>query len=125
MTKVSKCHAGRPKASSETILDAYLGARFTQSERNRVKNKAENMGVTISDYFRSVALQTPMRPPPPPQINREAYGNLGRLASNINQLLKIASSGGQPVGIMNEIRELHGLIRSVRLDLMNTGRGES
>jgi len=125
MTKVSKCHAGRPKSSSENILDSYLGARFAQSERNRVKNKAEKMGVTLSEYFRSVALQTPMRPPPPPQINREAYGSLGRLANNINQLLKIANSGGQPVGIMNEIRELHSLLQVIRLDLMNAGDGES
>jgi hypothetical protein len=116
---------GRPNANSDTILNAYLGARFTHSERDRVKKNAEKMGVTLSEYFRSVALQTPVRPPPPPPINLEAYGNLGRLASNINQLLKIANSGGQPVGVMNEIRELHGLLQSVRLDLMNTGRGES
>lgn len=120
-----KKSTGRPKASSDKALRVFMGARFTEHERDRVMKKAASIGVSQSEYFRSCALQTPLRPPAPPPINLEAYGNLGRLENNINQLLKIASSGGQPVGIMNEIRELHGLIRSVRLDLMNTGRGES
>jgi len=85
-----KNKGGRPK--KENPRTAQVVVRLTPDERLRLEELA---GEThISEFMRAAAFKRAARIPPQiPELNREAWSELSRTASNLNQIAYRANSG--------------------------------
>lgn len=73
------------------------------------------------EYLRVAALDR-LPPPPPPEINRQAWADLGRLASNLNQIAKRMWMYGERERSeieRSEIESLVSLISELRAELIS------
>ncbi len=75
--------------------------RVTDAERAQIRARADRAGLTVASYIRSTVLDTP----PPRQSRRppvnvvelaRVLAALGKLGSNVNQMARVANSGGWP-----------------------------
>ena len=102
---------GRPKLSDEERRDSLsLNVRLNAQEREIVERKAREAGVTPTEWARLAALE---RSPPArrviPEINRDAWLVLARLAAILNN----AAGQFQP----GDGRELSVTLESLRHEL--------
>ena len=117
---------GRPKLSDEERRTALtLNVRLNASEREIVEQKAHDAGVTPTEWARLAALE---RSPPArrviPEINREAWLELARLAATLNAALGRFRSGEED-GLASLTEPLRGELAHVRnLLIGNDGGGE-
>ena len=88
-----KGRGGRPKGNPAAVRSITIGVRVNTSERETLNKKAKYMGMSPGQWLRTAALHRKLPPPPVPEANREAYGELTRLAVNINQLAHAANEG--------------------------------
>jgi hypothetical protein len=51
--------AGRPSVPLSRKRDTILRFVVTRAEAQRIRDKAKEMGLTISEYLRSMAIPTP------------------------------------------------------------------
>jgi len=115
-----KNKGGRPK--KENPRTAQVVVRLTHDERARLEEIA---GEThISEYMRAAAFKRAARIPPKiPELNQEAWSELSRTASNLNQLAHRANSG-QVVGgdeLQAAIKHCRKLLADVRTLLLKGG----
>jgi len=107
-----KNKGGRPKGDPAAVRDATIGVRVNAAERAALSRNAKHMGMSPSQWLRTAALHRKLPPPPVPEANSEAYGELTRLAVNINQLARAANEGRAVVssslllGVRKEIIQL-------------------
>ena len=99
---------GRPKLTDDERRTALtLNVRLNSGEGEIVVRKAHEAGVTPTEWARLAALE---KSPPArrviPEINREAWLGLGRLAATLNTALGRFRAGGED--------ELASLIEPVR-----------
>src|SRR5690606_30579925 len=95
---------GRPKKAITRSVS--LVVRITPTERLAIAGKARNAGMRISDWFRQSAKTSVIRP----RISKEDASHLRTLsgmANNLNQLTKLAHTGGL-VTIMTDLRRVLG-----------------
>jgi hypothetical protein len=117
---------GRPKLSdAERRTALTLNVRLNAGEREIVERKAREAGVTMTEWARLAALE---KSPPArrviPDINREAWLGLARLAATLNTAL-----GRFRLGDKDELASLteplRGELAHVRNQLIgNDGGGE-
>ena len=84
---------GRPKIDPAAVRRSTIGVRVSAAEYAALRTRAENMGLTPAQFLRHAALTRRLPSPPVPAVNREEYVNLGRLANNLNQLVRRANAG--------------------------------
>jgi len=94
--------------------------RLTDEQYNEVKDNADLLNLTISDYIRKNLLNIPVpKSAKKPSLDRQILGKLlsqiGRVGNNINQLAKKNNSGVSFEGIrlekaLDEWHELQGAI---------------
>lgn len=65
--------------------DIFLKVRISQEDKIIIQQKAEESGMTVSDFFRQTTLGYRVRNN---QAQKEAFCNLARLASNLNQIAR-------------------------------------
>lgn len=86
---------GRPKLpEAERRTALTLNVRFNEQEKEIVERKAHDAGVTVTEWARLAALE--QRPPERrviPEINREAWLELARLAATLNEAMWQFQSG--------------------------------
>ncbi len=93
---------GRPKKA--ITRSDLLVVRITPTEKMLIAAKARNGGVRISDWFRQSAKAAVIRP----RLSKEEASflmTLSGLANNLNQLTKLAHSGGL-VSLAVDLRRL-------------------
>lgn len=97
----------RPNATAPR--SKQLKARFTEAELQTVAQRAEHIGVTVSDLLRFGVLHEPppprrrgMHPVKDQQELARLLGAVGKIGSNVNQLAHVANCGSWP-----ESRLLH------------------
>jgi len=100
-----------------------LGVRFTETEAALVSQKAKAAGLRPSTFIRQAALGRRISPPAP-EINREAWAALGKLAGNLNQILHHLNSGFATGLDSNLIFKLRREVQTLRADLLG-GKNES
>ncbi len=65
---------------------AIVPVRLTEGERDQIAEVARDLGISISTYIRQAVLSRPLPPRravhPIPEVNRETYHALGRLAAD-------------------------------------------
>lgn len=75
------------------------------------------------EYLRSASRG--VLPPTIPQINREAWANLGRVAGNLNQYQQAINAGtvhGHPPEVIQELAEL---VQKLRAELLGITESEA
>ena len=101
------------------------GAHFTPAEDRRLRERADALGVSLSELLREAALGRPLpqRVQPDP-IAADQWVELGRLAANLNQLQRSLNQGqadGVPPALVEDLRRM---LHEVREALMGRGAGE-
>lgn len=99
-----KGRGGRPKLAPEAKRQGTFGIRFLPAERSEIEKRAAIMGMNPTDFVRSMALDRKLPSAAIPAVNREQYAELGRFASNLNQLVRAVHSG-QAVTVSNDVLE--------------------
>jgi hypothetical protein len=94
-------------------FDLYLD----EGEIERLRGYAQAARLPMSTYLRRVALRQRIEAPPP-AANLDSYGALGRLANNLNQLVRACHSGELPEGIYPAVAALAEQVRLLRLELL-------
>lgn len=68
--------------------------RVTSAEADELTEHARRACVSVSELLRRRALGQPLPPAAAPEINVQAYGQLARLAGNLNQAMRHANESG-------------------------------
>lgn len=113
---------GRPR-TADAARTVVVGVRMTPAERERIRAIAGDTGA--GELMRSLALGgSPRIPKRVPELNRAAWEELARTASNLNQLA-YRTNGGEVVGgdeLADALSECRRLLIEVRRALL-TGHG--
>lgn len=107
---------GRPKASPETIRHT-VGVRLNAAEWAVIGRKADALGIRPTTWMRLAALSRQLPPQRVPEINREVYAELARLAGNINQLAR-AANAGRVVVPLQLLKAVQDKLTHLRLELL-------
>ena len=84
---------GRPKIDPAAVRRSTIGVRVSAAESATLRTRAAEMGLTPAQFLRHTALTRRLPRPPVPAVNRDEYAKLGRLAGNLNQLVRRANLG--------------------------------
>lgn len=112
---------GRPRLPEGTRRDAgALHVRLNREERRLVDEKASQAGVTPHEWARLAALE---RDPPPrqiiPELNREAWLEMAKLAATLNGAVWRFQPGGEG-SLRAAVEGLRGELAAVRNLLIGT-----
>ena len=116
-TRRRKGSSGRSKIAPEDVRQRTIGVRLNSAELDAIQRKADSMGIPPTTWMRHAALSRMALRPLVPKINIEVYGELARLANNVNQLTRAAHKERVNVPA-SLLAELHKAIQSLRLELL-------
>ena len=108
---------GRPKAEEAEARKRTIGVRVNAAEIDALQRKADSVGLPLSQWLRMVALSRHVPRPLVPEVNREAYAELAKLAANLNQLTRAANEG-RAVVPFPVLRATHDILKKLRLALI-------
>ena len=113
-----KRRGGRPRSDPLALRTETIGVRVSTAEYAALRAKAEAMAMTPAQWLREAALTRRLPSPPVAAINGEQYGELGRLAANLNQLTRLANSNQQVTVADALLRKLTDEVTRLRLALV-------
>lgn len=125
--KQKKARGGRPKSSPESLKNHHVGVRFTQAEKSRLDQEFPHG--ELSQYMRACALGklgTAKLRKTVPELSREAWIELSRPLSNLNQLAHRVNSGEavDSVEIVAKIEDCRKMIVALRSQLLGADDGD-
>jgi len=99
-----------------------IRVRLDDREQAEIIERADKAGLSIAGYLRSTVLSAPpprqSRRPPVNKVElARVLAQLGKLGSNVNQMARVANSGGWPDN--DKITFAAFAIHDMRLALMN------
>jgi len=106
---------GRP------LRNRIVFIRVSDTERALVRERAASVYMSVSEFVRRAALGKRLQRDQIPPINLHAFGELGRIKNNLQQLERLASMGRVPaalgplaaqVGV--EVEELREVLAGIR-----------
>lgn len=105
----------------------WISFRCTPVERDELREHAHSARVSTSELVRRRVLGLAPPKASVPAVNARAYSDLGRVGSNLNQLVKLAHESGQlgPAQLQPLARvlvELKGLLDRTRLEVIGSGQ---
>ena len=109
---------GRPPGDPAAVRRATIGVRVSAAEYAALRTTAAQMGMSPAQWLRTAALTRRLPPPPVPAANREQYVALGRMATNLNQLTRLANAGQLVVIPERLLQRLTAEVRRLRLALL-------
>lgn len=120
-TKQRVHRGGRPALAEDERRCIRIQPSFTFAEFAAVEEKAEALGVEVSEWLRISALGETVKTVP--AINRIAYAELSRLAANLNQLAAKANSNlGLDADDVTKITgAAHLIVQKLRAELLGKG----
>lgn len=111
---------GRPRVSDVDRRSIKVSINLSQSEAEQLSLKSEDVGMECASYIRVAALGNTITAVP--AVNRDAYLNLGKLAGNLNQLMRAINTGN--AGIVNgeqvlpALQKLRAEVQALRASLV-------
>jgi hypothetical protein len=106
---------------------AIVPVRLTEGERDQLAEVARDLGISLSTYMRQVVLSRPLPPRravrPIPEVNRESYHALGRLAADINAIARRMAERRREPGAPEVLEALELVTRfvgTVRAEVLGT-----
>jgi hypothetical protein len=107
--------------------EAIVPVRLTEGERDQLAEVARDLGVSLSTYVRQVVLARPLPPRravrPIPEVNRETYHALGRVAADLNAIARSWAERRRGAGtaeVVEAVELLTRLLGTVRGELLGT-----
>ena len=120
-TKSDEPIAPRPRRA------AIVPVRLTGAERDQLAEVARDLGISLSTYMRQAVLSRPLPPRravrPIPEVNRETYHALGRLAADINAIARPMAERRREPGAPEVLEALELVTRfvgTVRAEVLGT-----
>ncbi len=117
---VKKQKGGRPK--KEIKQNEFIGVKCSANEKNLLKQKAETVGLSLSEFLRETALrgQAVRQIKALPQEVLEFTSKLNHLAANINQIAKQCNTYNQLTFVERiELQALSIKIKHLTSDIKN------
>src|SRR5437867_11865330 len=118
---------GDERISARPRRAAIVPVRLTEGERDQLAEVARDLGISLSTYVRQVVLSRPLPPRravrPIPEVNRETYYALGRLAADINAIARRMAERRREPGAPEVLEALHlvtTLVGTVRAEGLGT-----
>jgi hypothetical protein len=106
---------------------AIVPVRLTEGERDQLAEVARDLGISLSTYIRQAVLSRPLPPRravrPIPEVNRETYHALGRLAADVNAIARRMAERRREPGAPEVLEALELVTRfvgSVRAEVLGT-----
>ena len=118
---MGQCSIKKVVGRGETRI-AVIPVRFTMTERESVRTAANAMGLSLSEYVRTVACKRRLPPSPAPKINREIYEALARIGNNLNQLVRAVHARVVKCVDGDLLREIRDQVRVLALEVLGAGR---
>ncbi len=107
--------------------EAIVPVRLTKGERDQLAEVARDLGISLSTYVRQAALSRPLPPRravrPIPEVNRETYHALGRLAADVNAIARRMAERRREPGTADVLEALELVTRflgTVRAEVLGT-----
>ena len=107
--------------------DAIVPVRLTRGERDQLAEVARDLGISLSTYLRQAALSRPLplrrAVRPIPEVNRETYHALGRLAADVNAMARRMAERRREPGAPDVLEALELVTRflgTVRAEVLGT-----
>lgn len=113
--------SGRPPAPQGEVRKRTIGVRVNATELDALQRKADSLGLPLAQWLRKVALSRFVPRPLVPEVNREAYAELAKLAGNLNQLARAAHEG-RAVVPFPLLKATHDALNALRLELLGASR---
>lgn len=104
---------------------ASINVRLHPNEYKAVSVVADTLQVSLSDLGRDMLLGLPLPHPPPPKIDVQTYGQLGKIGTNLNQIARALNAllaGGDGTAD-SEVRDLHLELAELRETLKQVRLG--
>ena len=114
-----KSRWGRPPLLKSERRDFKFKIGFNLAEYRKITERAENAGVSETELIRNLSLNQQIATTP--QANKIVYGELAKLASNLNQLKIIAHANGA-LPSAEFLASLENKVQQLRSELL--GKGE-
>jgi mobilization protein NikA len=106
---------------------AIVPVRLTAGERDQLAEVARDLGISLSTYMRQAVLSRPLPPRravrPIPEVNRETYHALGRLAADVNVIARRTAERRREPGAPDVLEALELVTRflgTVRAEVLGT-----
>lgn len=112
---VRKSKYGRKPLLPELRRSYQFKVGFCQAEFDKIQAKAEQVGIAEADLIRRLALGQEVKTVS--QLNRTAYSELAKLASNLNQIARAANTSGN-LESAELIRLTYESVQSLRSELL-------
>lgn len=110
----------KPKPQSELRL-YQVNCRLTADEIRLVDSRRG--GLSRAAWLRIAALKKPPRIIP--QINREAWSHLAKVAGGLTYLVEVAKIGGRPSFDVSMLADLRQAIAALRRQLIGADKNEA
>lgn len=117
----------RVASATRPLRAAIIPVRLTESERDQLAEVARDLGLSVSTYMRQVVLSRPLPPRravrPIPEVNRDTYHALGRLAADINTMARRMAERRREPGapeVVDALELVTRLLGSVRAEVLGT-----
>lgn len=114
-----KTRYGRPQMLKDERRDFKFKIGFNVVEFKKIVERAESAGMSETELIRNLSLNQQMVTTP--QINKTAYAELAKLASNLNQIKIIAHANGA-LPSAEFLSEIENKVQHLRAELL--GKGE-
>jgi len=118
---------GDERISARPRRAAIVPVRLTEGERDQLAEVARDLGISLSTYVRQVVLSRPLPPRravrPIPEVNRETYHALGKLAADINVIARRMAERRREPGAPEVLEALELVTRfvgTVRAEVLGT-----
>jgi len=118
---------GDERIASGPRRAAIIPVRLTEGERDQLAEVARDLGISLSTYMRQAVLSRPLPPRravrPIPEVNRETYHALGRLAADVNVIARRMTERRREAGAPDVLEALELVTRflgTVRADVLGT-----
>ena len=112
-----KNRGGRPRLNEDEIRCIRIQPSFTLNEFEEVKQRADAIGVPVSEWLKIASLGKVVQSVP--AVNRAAYSDLSALSSNLNQLTRVANTQQHiDMNLIEEITTLKTAVSLLRAELL-------
>ena len=115
------------RVAARPLRVAIVPVRLTEGERDQLADVARDLGLSVSTYMRQVVLSRslPLRRAvrPIPEVNRETYHVLGRLAADLNAMARRMTEHRREPSSREVLEALELVVRfvgSVRAEVLGT-----
>lgn len=117
MKEIKDAKGGRPLKDSSERLDRRVTVKFIELDYKGLKRRAKQANISLSEYIRSASMNAKIKPRLTQEENKAVRSLIG-IATNLNQLARLANSRGMEMyrdDLLHMITTVKDIIYKYRL----------